>query len=168
MMAGETVTMADRQERLDSLDRQVRSDRIRPIARFLPPFLDLRIGKVQRRSGRSDAARGTIRRIRTSVSEMGHLRETGDPDRFPNCLACIRAQLSTLVGRPGTAPSPAERAEIDAEQDRAMAELRRAVAAGNRNLGWSQKDPDLDPLRDRADFQALVLDQVFPADPFAP
>jgi hypothetical protein len=28
-------------------------------------------------------------------------------------------------------------------------------------------DNDLDPLRDRADFRALMLDRVFPADPFA-
>jgi hypothetical protein len=29
-----------------------------------------------------------------------------------------------------------------------------------------RRDPDLDPLRPRADFQVFLLDLAFPADPF--
>jgi hypothetical protein len=47
-----------------------------------------------------------------------------------------------------------------------IADLRRAVAAGYRNYAHMRKDPDLDPLRRRADFQQLMLDLAFPADPF--
>jgi hypothetical protein len=46
-------------------------------------------------------------------------------------------------------------------------ELRRALERGYRNVNLIRKDPDLDPLRSRPDFQALLLDLSFPADPFA-
>ena len=51
--------------------------------------------------------------------------------------------------------------------DRAVAALRRALERGYRNVNLIRKDPDLDPLRSRPDFQALLLDLTFPADPFA-
>lgn len=44
--------------------------------------------------------------------------------------------------------------------------LRRAVATGYRDVNWMRRDPDLDPLRSRSDFQVLLLDLAFPADPF--
>jgi hypothetical protein len=40
------------------------------------------------------------------------------------------------------------------------------MAAGYRDVAWMRRDPDLDPLRPRADFQVLLLDLAFPADPF--
>ena len=49
-----------------------------------------------------------------------------------------------------------------------MATLRRAVAAGYRNVLILRADPDLDPLRSRLDFRMLLLDAAFPDDPFAP
>jgi hypothetical protein len=58
-------------------------------------------------------------------------------------------------------------AEGAAELDRAMVLLRRAIAGGYRNLTWMRRDPDLDPLRTRPDFQALMMDLEFPSDPFA-
>ena len=48
-----------------------------------------------------------------------------------------------------------------------MGVLRRAVAAGYRNVTWMQRDPDLDPLRARPDFQILMMDLAFPPDPFS-
>jgi hypothetical protein len=51
--------------------------------------------------------------------------------------------------------------------DRAMAALRRALERGYRNVNLIRKDPDLNPLRSRPDFQAMLLDLTFPADPFA-
>ena len=48
-----------------------------------------------------------------------------------------------------------------------MDTLRRAVAAGYRSVDWIRRDPDLDPLRSRPDFQLLMLDLDFPDDPLA-
>ena len=52
--------------------------------------------------------------------------------------------------------------------DRAMVELRQAVAGGFKTFEVFRTDPNLDPLREREDFQALLMDLAFPADPFAP
>jgi hypothetical protein len=51
--------------------------------------------------------------------------------------------------------------------DRAMALLRRVVAAGGLGADDLQSDPDFVPLRARADFQELLMGLSFPADPFA-
>ncbi len=44
---------------------------------------------------------------------------------------------------------------------------RRSVAGGFKSFEVFRSDPNLDPLRDRNDFQAMLLDLAFPADPFA-
>ena len=49
--------------------------------------------------------------------------------------------------------------------DRAMAKLTKAVAAGYRDVATLRKEPALDPLRSRPDFQALMMDLAFPANP---
>ena len=43
----------------------------------------------------------------------------------------------------------------------------RAIALGFINASLFRNDPDLDSLRSRPDFQALMMDVVFPSDPFA-
>jgi hypothetical protein len=48
-----------------------------------------------------------------------------------------------------------------------MAILRRAIDAGFRDAPRLASDPELIPLRSRADFQTLRMDIEFPADPFA-
>jgi hypothetical protein len=47
-----------------------------------------------------------------------------------------------------------------------MVLLRRAVAAGFADIAHIRADPDLDPLRSRADFQTLLMDLAFPTNPF--
>ena len=79
-------------------------------------------------------------------------------------LSCIYTQLSLLLEHAATPPPPAERADLT---DRAVKTLRRALAAGFRGYRGMDSDPDLDPLRGRADFRALILDRGFPLDPFA-
>jgi len=79
-------------------------------------------------------------------------------------LAECHALLGGAAGPPGSGLTAAEGA---AELDRAMVVLRRAVAAGYRNLTWIRRDLDLKSLRARPDFQALTLDLAFPSDPFA-
>ena len=72
-------------------------------------------------------------------------------------MACTESLLSALaVG-----------SERDAYAVRAVATLRRAVAAGFRNLNTLRKDRDLNPLRSRPDFQLLMMDLAMPGDPFA-
>jgi hypothetical protein len=58
-------------------------------------------------------------------------------------------------------------AAAPAEANRAMAALRRAVAAGYHDLAEMQADRDLDLLRGRDDFKLLMMDLAMPADPFA-
>ncbi len=73
-------------------------------------------------------------------------------------LACTESLLSGLaIG-----------SEREAYAVRAMATLRRAVAAGFRDLNTFRNDEYLDPLRSRDDFQALLLDVALPDQPFAP
>ena len=43
-----------------------------------------------------------------------------------------------------------------AEPQRAVDTLRQAIAAGYANFAWIRQDPDINSLRERADFQALV------------
>jgi hypothetical protein len=74
---------------------------------------------------------------------------------------------SRLGGIPGAARSGLSAAEGVSELDRAMGVLRRAIAAGYHPVTWMKRDPDLDPLRARADFQALMADLAFPSEPFA-
>ena len=58
-------------------------------------------------------------------------------------------------------------ADARAEADNAMKTLRRAFAAGWKNLAHTRADTDLDPVRSRPDYQMLELDMAMPADPFA-
>ncbi|QDV39643.1 serine/threonine-protein kinase [Tautonia plasticadhaerens] len=81
-------------------------------------------------------------------------------DRYPACrynLACSLALIVPLAD-PGCR---------EAQALRAMAALRQARGAGYSNLANMKADPDLDPLRDREDFQHFLLNMAFPADPFA-
>jgi serine/threonine-protein kinase len=72
--------------------------------------------------------------------------------------------LGGVAGAPGSGLSAAQgRAELD----RAVHTLRRAVAAGYRSVAWIRRDPDLDSLRSRPEFQLLMLDLDFPDDPLA-
>jgi eukaryotic-like serine/threonine-protein kinase len=79
-------------------------------------------------------------------------------------LAGCHALLGGLAGASG-AGVPGDESKL--ELDRAMESLRRAVAAGYHPVAWMRRDPDLDSLRGRDDFKHLLLDLVFPVEPFA-
>ncbi len=51
--------------------------------------------------------------------------------------------------------------------DHATDALRRAVAAGFRDLTALRAGHDLDRLRDRTDFRILLMDLAFPVESFA-
>jgi tetratricopeptide (TPR) repeat protein len=59
----------------------------------------------------------------------------GDPVMLYN-VTCLYAQLG--------------------EPARAIETLREAIAAGYANFAWVRQDPDINPLRDHADFQTLI------------
>jgi eukaryotic-like serine/threonine-protein kinase len=77
---------------------------------------------------------------------------------------CSHACMAGLAGRPGSGVSVAEGAD---HAEKAMALLREAVTKRYRNPDTYQSESALDPLRGRSDFQALLMDLVFPTNPFA-
>jgi serine/threonine protein kinase len=117
------------------------------------------LGKIQRRAGRTSEA---VASFRTSATLLERL-PTHTPIDLYN-LACYQSVISGAAGEPGSGLTAAEGR---AESDRAMANLRRAVAAGLRELAHMRTDSDLDPLRDREDFRLLMMDLAMPDDPFA-
>jgi WD40 repeat protein len=72
-------------------------------------------------------------------------------------LACTYSNLSTLV-EPGSAPPTV--AEREALANRALETLRRSLASGMSDFALMDRDHDLDPLRDRSDFRALLLESA--------
>jgi hypothetical protein len=78
--------------------------------------------------------------------------------------ACCHACLSSLGGRPGSGIS-AEAGPLEA--GRAMTWLRRYVASGRRSPDAIKNEAGLAALKSRLDFQRVLLDLSFPAEPFA-
>ena len=74
----------------------------------------------------------------------------------PYDIACIRSLSSDLVRSTGKDPAAVERSRRLADQ--AMEALRQAVNGGYRDLAWIEIDPDLDPLRSRDDYKALIAE----------
>jgi serine/threonine-protein kinase len=86
------------------------------------------------------------------------LEQLREPElRDLTSLASSYSRLSAAVGAD----------ERQAYADRAMAILRRAVAAGWRGADHLHSKSSFVPLRSRADFQELEMDFHFPDDPFA-
>jgi hypothetical protein len=68
--------------------------------------------------------------------------------------ACYRANVAALLRADAKSNDNAKQA--DAEADRAMNWLRKAVAAGYNDAANMARDSDLDVLRDREDFKKLM------------
>jgi tetratricopeptide (TPR) repeat protein/serine/threonine protein kinase len=86
-------------------------------------------------------------------------------ERMPNYsptdlynLACARALCSKPLNPENDKPTTEEKAERRREADQAMDALRKAIAAGFRDLDLLRRDSDLNVLRGRADFKALEAD----------
>jgi hypothetical protein len=116
------------------------------------------LGRALRRAGRGAEALGPLRE---AVALWEALPAPNIDSHYD--LACAHALLAAVAADPRAGLSAADGA---AEAGRAMGALRRAVAAGYRDLDRLRTDPDLAPLRDRPEFQELLLDLAFPADPF--
>jgi hypothetical protein len=74
--------------------------------------------------------------------------------RYKYNAACFRAVTAAALRAADESPAGAKQAE--AEADRAMAWLERAVAAGYHDAAALAADHELDALRHRADFKELL------------
>ncbi|HEY7330524.1 MAG TPA: serine/threonine-protein kinase [Gemmataceae bacterium] len=116
-----------------------------------------KMGMVQRHLQRPAEAVASFRRAIATQER----RPTLPPVEHYN-LACYYALLAGVAGESGSGMSAQEAKEI---ANQAMAKLRRAVAAGYRNLANMKQDTDLDALRARPDFQLLMKDLEKPPAP---
>ena len=117
------------------------------------------IGAMHHAAGRFSAAAAAFGRAIELLDGLS----SPDPEDLYN-LACYHSRLAGIAGTAGSGFA-ADRAHSEA--DRAMDYLRRAVATGFRMRPLMAIDHDLDPLRSHVDFQNLIMDVNFPADPFA-
>jgi serine/threonine-protein kinase len=106
----------------------------------------LRLGVNQGKAGQSAEALQSLRAAQATLEQVSPRGKTDACN-----LACVSAQLSLVLGRDHPDRSTAE-------ADRAIQALREAIAAGYQDAERLEKDPDLEPLRSRADFQQLVAE----------
>ena len=119
-----------------------------------------RVGTVLQAAGRTADA---IAHYRQSLAELERLETPTPTDIYD--MACCRSLISGAASEPGSGMTTAEGR---AEAERAVVGVRRAFDAGYSNLSWIRTgDPDLKPIRSRRDFQLLMMDLIFPAQPFA-
>jgi hypothetical protein len=100
---------------------------------------------------------GRHARATAEADELARLAPGSGGDLYD--LACVFALSASAVGA-----EPALRESYGA---RAMGLLLRAVQTGYRDAAHLKQDADLDPIRNRSDFQGLITDLAFPTDPFA-
>jgi WD40 repeat protein/serine/threonine protein kinase len=110
------------------------------------------LGSALRDSHRPVEALASIQDASLVLKSMRH---PGPIDLYN--LACGYAQLSVLLQHAATPPTAAER---EALADQAMDALRRSIAAGMKNFARMERDHDLDPLRQRPDFRALMMESA--------
>ncbi len=118
-----------------------------------------RVGVALQKCGRPAEA---VSALRQSLAELRGLTAPSARDYYN--AACVQSVLSGVAPEAGSGLTAAEgRAAADA----AMAALHQAVAAGWRDPAWAQFDPALVPIRSRPDFQLLLMDLAFPAEPLS-
>jgi tetratricopeptide (TPR) repeat protein len=118
------------------------------------------VGGIHLEAGRPVEAAASLHRAVATLERITPMLEPRD--RYN--LACVHAQLAAIAAMPGSGMTAADGG---AEAERAMYWLRLTIATGYRNVALMRRDHDLDPLRSRPDFQLLMMDLEFPADPFA-
>jgi tetratricopeptide (TPR) repeat protein len=85
------------------------------------------------------------------------VRDLGwDPDHDVYNAARLLAQCVPIVEKDDKLDSDKRQAEALSYADAAMAMLRDAISKGYKDAPYMKKDTDLDPLRQREDFQMLV------------
>jgi hypothetical protein len=116
------------------------------------------------RSGSVTAAAGDLAGAAATLRRAVALYADHPPHNEPAIFhACCHGALAGLAGKAGSGV-PAEAGASHAEQ--AMAILQQVNASGYRDPDLLRVEPGLDPLRSREDFCELMMDQIFPAEPF--
>jgi serine/threonine protein kinase len=118
----------------------------------------IRSGQLKQSSG-DPAGAATDWRQAVALCEKSAAR-SADHDTLE---AACHALLSGVAGRSG---SKVPEADGRREAARAMGMLRRAIEGGFRDADLLRTDAMWGPLRQRGDFQLLLLDLDLPADPF--
>jgi serine/threonine-protein kinase len=105
-------------------------------------------GILQRRDGQPADA---VASFRQAIAMLERIPTRSPVDHYG--LACYHALLAGVATEAGSGLTAAEGRNA---ADRAMAALRQAIAGGLRNVDHIRLDTDLDPLRQREDFQKLM------------
>jgi tetratricopeptide (TPR) repeat protein/tRNA A-37 threonylcarbamoyl transferase component Bud32 len=90
-------------------------------------------------------------------------RKIGSSPTSLVCLARYESRGATLL-----AESAGDASAVAALENRAMDALRRVARYDRSQIRTLRTAEDLNPLRRRSDFQLLLLDVAFPANPFGP
>ena len=117
------------------------------------------LAAVQAAAGQTDEALVNIKKAEHIAEQFPEVNKAN----ILYNLACAYAQCGAGAGHAKGGLSAAER---EAYADRAMAVMGQAIKAGFADRAILRRDIDLDSLRPRGDFQELMMDQSFPADPF--
>jgi eukaryotic-like serine/threonine-protein kinase len=135
------------------------------VAREAPsnPYYRLKVGWAYGSLGKALLKSGSQAESLASLRKAVSMLETSDEPWDLYNMACALALVST-VADPAEGSSATARQRRDA--DRAVATIARAVALGLVDFNIWKNDPDFNSLRARHDFQALLMDLAFPADPF--
>jgi serine/threonine-protein kinase len=141
-------------------------DLLEALAREVPsnPFYRIRAGCGYASLGKAHLKAGSLREALATLRKAVALLENSDDDVALYNMACTLALASTIA-IPADRPSTVDHRRRDA--DRAVATIRREIELGFKNTNVLKNDPDLESLRKRPDFQALLMDLTFPANPFA-
>jgi serine/threonine protein kinase len=114
---------------------------------LFPSVMDLRLRHFEKARD-ADGCRET--------AEMWEKLGRTDADSLYKA-ACYRAVTAAILRETDKSPNVGKQAK--AEADQAMDWLRKAVAAGYKNVGHMKEDRDLDALRDREDFKKLLTER---------
>ncbi len=109
------------------------------------------LGRLLERTGDPASALRSFQRAIDLYESISH----PTPDDHYNLAAAIGRSIP-LIGKAAATPSAIDRTRVRIYGDRAMTALKQARRAGFPTAEMIQNDPDLDALRDRDDFHALV------------
>jgi serine/threonine-protein kinase len=125
----------------------------RPPEDFSYAYIQRGLGKWFSRQGKNGDALNALKQ----AVQIGETNPGEKPYSLYE-LACARALCCAVVGAEKPRPTAEEQEAKRGYADKAMEALREAIAEGWENVPWMKKDPDLDALRDRADYRKLLAD----------
>ena len=134
---------------------------------FQTRYADAEYGLGELRALSGDQA-GALQHFREASRMLEENRSPSPEDVFK--LACMHAQIGRLLEQAPAErrPDPSDAPEAHSPRGHAVGLIRWSVARGFPDYHKLKTDEQLDPLRRRADFRLLMMDQAFPAEPFAP